>query len=257
MTEEGCPLPECSMVEEGDYRALVVVGERREFSDKFRVRLRVCCQVPLRLVKDRAKALFAAHLEDVTELCVHLVALAVRQFQPCCEQLVRLGVLHGRKIQFAEHLPCLKVTGKQGIRHLPEEVSRGVMPGHVSPSWRSVMSTPLDETGWCYTLQHVRSIDAALPLAIWLRDSCPCIYCGVDMLQSRQHISNLQHREHLLPACDYPIRQGVRHQHQRRRTIPPVARRGSDPPAAGGNDIPRNSSAHYGDSGANRHQPRQ
>ena len=61
-------------------------------------------------------------------------------------------------------------------------------------------------------------------LAIWLRDSCRCVYCGVDMLQSRQHISNLQHREHLLPACDYPIRQGVRHQHQRRRTIPPVAR---------------------------------
>ena len=42
-------------------------------------------------------------------------------------------------------------------------------------------------------------------LAIWLRDSCRCVYCGVDMLQNRQHISNLQQREHLLPARDYPI----------------------------------------------------
>ena len=42
-----------------------------------------------------------------------------------------------------------------------------------------------------------------ITLAIWPRDST-CVYCGVDMLQSRQHISNLQQREHLLPACDYP-----------------------------------------------------
>jgi hypothetical protein len=77
-----------------------------------------------------------------------------------------------------------------------------------------------------------------ITLAIWLRGSCRCIYCGVDMLQSRQHISNLQQREHLLPACDYPIRQGVRHQHQRRRTTPPVARLGSDPPAVGGMTSP-------------------
>ena len=123
-----------------------------------------------------------------------------------------------------QQLPPLEVAGKQGIRHFAGRSLSWSNAGPCVPFRRSLMSTPLDETGWCYTLQHVSSIDAALPLAIWLRDSCPCIYCGVDMLQSRQHISNLQHREHLLPACDYPIRQGVRHQHQRRRTIPPVAR---------------------------------
>jgi hypothetical protein len=41
-------------------------------------------------------------------------------------------------------------------------------------------------------------------LAIWLRDDCRCVYCGVDMLQGRHHFVNLQQREHLLPACQYP-----------------------------------------------------
>ena len=110
------------MVKEGDYRAFVVAGQRREFSNKFRERLCSCRQVPFRLVADRAKALLAAHLEDVAEVCVHRVALTVRQFQPRREQLVRLGFLHGRKIRVSEHLPRLKVTGEQSIRHLPEEI---------------------------------------------------------------------------------------------------------------------------------------
>jgi hypothetical protein len=33
-----------------------------------------------------------------------------------------------------QQLPPLEVAGKQGIRHLPEEVSRGVMPGHATLS---------------------------------------------------------------------------------------------------------------------------
>ena len=99
-----------------------MVGQRCEIFDESRARVGAGRQVPLRLVDDRPKALLAAHLEDVAKLRVHFVALTVRQVQPRRKQLVRLGLLHGRKVQIAEQLPRLRVASEQGIWHLPEEV---------------------------------------------------------------------------------------------------------------------------------------
>lgn len=149
--EEGCPLPELRMVKECDYSAFVVVGERREFFGKFRVRLRFFRQVPLRFVEDRAASLLSAHLEDVAEVCVHRVALTVRQFQPRLKQLVRLGFLHGRKVQFREHAMRLKVAGQQPVWHLSEEIACGVVTAHIPLAIERKLPALLDIVECCCT----------------------------------------------------------------------------------------------------------
>ena len=122
MIEERRALPERIVVQEGDHRALEVVQQRRELFDERRARNRVTRQVPFRLVEDRPETLFAAQVEDVPKLRVHLVALGVRQIEPRGEQLVRLGLPHRHEIQIAEQPPPLEIAGEQGVRHLPEEI---------------------------------------------------------------------------------------------------------------------------------------
>ena len=111
------------VIQEGDHRPLEVVGQRRR---AFRQKP---CGPPghslkchSRLVDDRPKALLAAHVEDVPELRIHLITLAVRQSQPRREQRVGLALLHGGEVQIAEQPPRLEIASEQGIRHLPEEI---------------------------------------------------------------------------------------------------------------------------------------
>jgi hypothetical protein len=110
-----------------------MVGQSRQLLHQFGVYLRLCLQVPRSLVPDRAKALFAAQLEDVPELRIHRFPLIVRQLQPRREQLLRLGFLQSRKIQVTEESSLLKVPGQKPVRHLPEKIACRVMPDHLSP----------------------------------------------------------------------------------------------------------------------------
>jgi hypothetical protein len=101
MAKEHGTVPEVGIIQKRYHRPLVVVGQRRQLLHQRHVRFRRLPELPLRLIQNRAKALFAAHRKNLPELRVHRVALGLRQHQPGREQFLRVGLLQSRKIQIA------------------------------------------------------------------------------------------------------------------------------------------------------------
>ena len=156
VVEAGGPFPALAMIQIGDHRPVIVIGQCRQDFNKVRHGLRGCLHLPAGLVDDCPETLLAAQLEDVLKLGVHWLALCLGQRQPGVKQRIRLGILHGLEVQIAEQPLVREVTRQQGIGYLPEEIPDGVVPGHAS-LLNGFVLYPLDYMGCCSTVQYIHS----------------------------------------------------------------------------------------------------
>ena len=118
------------MVEERRHCPRAMMRQRGESLDEGRVRRRVGREGPRRVVEDGAAAFLATQRRDVLERGVHRVALGVVQREPGRPQRVGLGLRQRGNVEIGEDAAGMEIAGQQRVRHLPEEVTGGVVTRH-------------------------------------------------------------------------------------------------------------------------------
>ena len=147
------PSRTAGVIQKRHHRPLKMTVQVPHSFDKGCERIWLLPELPFRLIPDRAPALFATQRVNLAEVRIHLVTLALRQFQPCGKQFIYPGFLHGRKVQFREHATCLKVAGQQPVRHLAEKIARRVVTAHIPLIIERKPPALLDIVGCCCTQQ--------------------------------------------------------------------------------------------------------